>query len=113
MPAGYDWVGWDLYYAPIDRIEDHLGRFTALMLPGQRLIAVPDAFLWTSKPDLRGLEERVSFWLGWIESHPEVVAVVPFVYQSGPGWIGARELAPIRDRYAQIGECILAGGGAP
>jgi hypothetical protein len=109
MPAGYGWVGWNLYYAPVDRLMEHLDRFLAIMLPGQRLIAVPDAFLWNSRPVLAGLERRIDFWLAWIETHPQVVAVVPFIYQSGPDYLGARDLPSVRARYAQIGSCILTG----
>lgn len=107
MPAGYAWVGWDLYGAPIELLDAHLRRFLALVRGDQRVIAVPDAFVWTAKQDLDALMTRIAFWLAWIERHPRVVAVAPFVYQSAPDRIGARDLPEVRARYAQIGECIL------
>ena len=107
MPAGYAWVGWDLYGAPIEMLDAHLDRFLALVRGDQRVIAVPDAFVWTSKQDFEALMTRIAFWLAWIERHPQVVAVAPFIYQSLPDMIAARDLPEVRARYAQIGECIL------
>jgi hypothetical protein len=120
FPAEYDWVGWDLYNATLERLAERTALFLSLVQPGQRVIAVPDAFLWQSVDDarLQQLSDRIAFWLAWIERTPEVVAVAPFIYQDGGDggvpWIGARNLPSIRDRYAQIGSCIRdAAAGQP
>lgn len=107
MPAGYAWVGWDFYGHPIDRIEARATVFLGFVRPDQRLIAIPDAFVWRANPDVTGLETRIAFWLAWIEVHPEVVAVVPFIYASSADWYGAQDLPDTRARYQQIGTCIL------
>jgi hypothetical protein len=111
MPAGYDWVGWDLYAVRLDYLEDRLNGFLAFVRPDQRVIAVPDAFVWRKDADLQDLETLIAFWLKWIEDHPQVVAVAPYIYQSGSSWIGARDLPFARLRYEQIGGCILAANG--
>jgi hypothetical protein len=113
MPAGYAWVGWDLYAVSIDQLEDHVNRFLGLVRADQRVIAVPEAFVWRSNPDVNRLAARIAFWLAWIESHPQVVAIAPFTYRSSTAWIGARDLPEARARYEQIGRCIIAAQPAP
>ena len=107
MPSGYAWVGWDLYGAPIDLLDAHLFRFLNALHAGQRVIAVPDAFVWEAKQDHQALDDRIAFWLSWIQRHPQVVAVAPYTYRSGEGWTGARDLPAVRARYEQIGGCIV------
>jgi hypothetical protein len=117
MPAGYAWVGWDLYAVHIDHIDDRVSRFLSFVRPDQRIIVVPDAFIWRRQfgenalhhmEALRTLEARIAFWLAWTEDHPQVVAVAPFIYSSSVEWLGARDLPPVKARYEQIGSCILA-----
>jgi hypothetical protein len=112
-PAGYDWLGWDLYDFHPRRLDERLGRFLSLVGPEQRMIAVPDAFVWQlNDEELSELEVRIAFWLAWIERHPQVVMVAPFIYQSGNDHTGARDLPWVRDRYAQIGGCIVEANAA-
>jgi hypothetical protein len=112
MPAGVDWVGWDHYAAETDTSEDRMRTFMSFLRPDQRLVVLPDAALPHDEKYPFALERRVSFWLEWIETHPQVVAVTPFIYQSVTGFTGARELPGIRARYEQIGSCILQANGA-
>jgi hypothetical protein len=112
-PAGYAWVGWDLYRTPVDETERRANLFLSLVRPEQRVIAVPDAFLAHSDVGgLEGLHERIAFWLAWVERHPQVVAITPFIYQDGRdstwSWTGAKNLPSVRGRYAQIGKCVIA-----
>lgn len=110
-PAGYAWVGFDLYGADPATAEARADLFLSLLRPDQRVIAVPDAFLWPSD-DPAALDERIAFWLGWIERHDAVVAVAPFIFESEQGWIGAADLPRVRTRYEQIGGCVLAAAAA-
>jgi len=120
MPAGYSWVGWDLYAVGVDQIQDRVDRFLQFVRPDQRVIAVPDAFIWnrelgntaSSLRALDRLEARIAFWLAWIEDHPQVITVTPFIYQSGALMTGARDLPPIRARWEQIGACIVQASTA-
>jgi hypothetical protein len=114
-PAGYAWVGFDQYGVSVNNLDRSTRLFLSLLRPEQRVIAVPDAMLEPSK-DIAGLEERIAFWLAWIERTPKVVAIAPFIYWSGGDedttWTGARDLPSIRDRYAQIGKCIVDANAA-
>jgi hypothetical protein len=109
-PTGYAWVGFDQYGVSVNNLDRSTRLFLSLLRPEQRVIAVPDAMLEPSN-DLSGLEERIAFWLAWIERNPKVVAIAPFIYWTGTdgpvSWTGARDLPTIRDRYAQIGQCII------
>jgi hypothetical protein len=117
-PAGYDWVGWDLYAVPIEHAADRGELFLSHVRPEQRVIEVPDAFLWSWDEDLAALETRVDFWLAWAEQHHQVVAIAPFVYQSVPagteaGITGARDLPTVKARYAEIGGCVMQAAAGP
>jgi hypothetical protein len=109
-PAGYAWVGFDQYGVSVNNLDRSTSLFLSLLRPNQRVIAVPDAILFTTK-DLADVEERIAFWLAWIERHPQVIVIAPWTYRTGSdayfSWTGARDLPSIRDRYAQIGQCII------
>jgi hypothetical protein len=111
-PAGFAWVGFDRYCAPLLLLQRRTSLFLSLLRPEQRIIAVPDAMLPTTVAhDVKGLERRVEYWLWWVAANPRVIAIAPFKYVSGGDsqitWIGAREMPSVRDRYAEIGKWVV------
>jgi hypothetical protein len=116
-PAGFNWIGFDYYAQSPAELASRTALLLELLRPDQRVIVVPDAMLLAgSSQDMGALEERIAFWLGWVERQPEVVAVAPFIFWTGTdrtaSWVGARDLPTVRDRYAQIGACIVQSAAA-
>jgi hypothetical protein len=111
-PAGFEWVGFDRYSAPLLVLQGRADLFLSLIRPEQRIIAVPDAMLpmWMTD-DIPALDRRVEYWLSWVAANPKVIAIAPFIYSSNRNaslpWIGARDLPSVRERYAQIGKWIV------
>jgi hypothetical protein len=78
---------------------------------GQRLFLTSDAF-WNSSPTPAiesALVDRARFLSNYSQQHSEVVALMPFVYQTTPTenlW-GASSMPTVAAYYAQLGRSIL------
>jgi hypothetical protein len=123
MPSGYDWVGFDCY-GPWEKcggrpIADHYRFLRDRRLPGQRMMVIPEAALATpiDKPlpmqaqlDLITRADRYYQVAG---ADRDVVAVIPFIWQSLPNkertWElrGVGELSSyVQEKFRAMGTCV-------
>jgi hypothetical protein len=112
LPKGWDWIGMDCYgsfdkcgAAGSERsIPEYYNVLKSKMTPNQKLVVIPDAFLFTETPspiEKTALVRRAKQFLDWVSSEPKIVAVVPFTYNNlkEEHISGAREMCPVREFY--------------
>lgn len=90
----FDWVGCDAYEAGCGAAS---GTVIFALSPAQRVMVVPGgADPWRQDP---------ACFLSYAETHPNVVAVIPFIWQTADGHTGIRE-NPTRPLYCAAGRTI-------
>lgn len=110
LPAGFDFVAFDCYGSWDDcsaagDVEATTHRLRSLMSPGQRMFLVPDAYYVDSTITVakqNGLVRRAQQYYELAVRTPDIVAIVPFIWQSFDEhepdgslkyrYVGAREL---------------------
>jgi hypothetical protein len=120
IPAGYDWIGFDCYFSYEGCLIPQ--RFTIIqskLQSGQRLVAVPQAFLWTPNlnvtPSQTQGQELVTYidtFQNYVQSNPRFVIVLGWPYnvrdvgERGVYW-GLRSLdGTVQTRYAAWAETV-------
>ena len=77
VPAGADWVGFDLY-GPIDTVAQYMRFLKRRLHPHQRLILVPQTFLNKTAPTDRELAELNEAYYALAVSEPLVIGLLNF-----------------------------------
>jgi hypothetical protein len=119
LPAQVDWVAVNCYAAigcsdegTVQVLEALRGKLTG----AQRLFLTPDAY-WSAAPDAAAqttVLDRIGLLSNYASAHTEVVALMPFLFQSVPAeslW-GAPSMPRVLAWYRAFGETLL-GVAAP
>ena len=108
LPEQVDWIGFDCYLTFLSQfgicstsqVQTFLNNFLTKKYPHQRIVLVPDA-VWrntypTSDID-RQVAERLKLYLDFADTHWQVIAIYPFLYQNSSILYGAESLPITRD----------------
>lgn len=112
IPQGWDWIGMDCYGSfdncgnPGDQhsIPEYYNILKSKMNSNQKLVVIPEAFLFTETPTLDdeiALVRRSQQFLAWAATEPRIIALAPFIYRNlaEEHITGAREMCPVREFY--------------
>jgi hypothetical protein len=118
IPQGYDWIGVDCY-GPFNSCGDDVnGRksipeyFQILgskVTQGQRLLAVPSAFLDssnTSNSAQIALGSQIDAYMEMVSNNSLFVGVMPFLWQDSGTLTGTANLPILKAKYFEIGQSI-------
>lgn len=114
IPKNWDWIGMDCY-GSFDKcglpgneksIPEYYNLLKTKIHPHQRLILVPDAFVFTEMPTLNDQLNVVKIarkFLEWAESETLLIGIFPFIYTNLPAEkiTGAREMCLVKEFYKQ------------
>ena len=119
----FDWVGFDDYQDPFDpagavthdRWLTMLESQLDIPASGRRTLLIPFACVFNGEPadplsaDDPIVADRISQaadYYALAQSHPSVIGIIPFLYNSQPGLFGLDRMPPLRAAYQQIGKEI-------
>lgn len=109
LPSGVDWVGVDCYGnwskcggANGRSMSEYFKYIESKLLPNQYVLLFPESSLLPLYPefganDVNTLIKRMKNYFSWAQTHPKVIAVVPFLFQDAPveRIVGAKNIGPI------------------
>jgi hypothetical protein len=95
-----DWVGFDWYSATESQWTASYNQLESMLSNSQRTIIVPKA---AEGGTLGNGYDDPNFFNNVFTTDPKVVWFSPFVWWTGNGWTGTRDIPALRTAYTQIG----------
>lgn len=114
IPQNWDWIGMDCYGSFTNcgwpgqekSIPSYYSILKSKMAPHQKLVIIPDAFLFSHNPttdEQINVVKTAKQFLTWAQSEPNIIGIFPFLYRNivDENATGAYEMCPVKEFYRQ------------